>query len=57
VPRQLWQPTPEMHDSVTPEGDVLGLARAPRQHRRWIERYLDIMDGPQAGRSGWTGRV
>ncbi|MGH8069287.1 MAG: hypothetical protein ACRERE_29440 [Candidatus Entotheonellia bacterium] len=50
TPRKLWQPTPEMRISITPEGDVLGLAQAPRQHRRWMERYLDLMDAPRPGR-------
>jgi hypothetical protein len=55
VPRKLWQPTPEMRISITPEGDVLGLAQAPRQHRRWMERYLDIMDAPGPGRPRGRG--
>lgn len=49
-PKVGGQPTPEMHISITPEGDVLGYARAPRQHRRFVEKYLDIMDPTGPGR-------
>jgi hypothetical protein len=50
TPRKVAQPTPEMCISITPEGHTLIQAGAPRQHRRWVNKYHDIMDAPGPGR-------
>jgi hypothetical protein len=55
APRKVAQPTPEICISITPEGDPLGYGRAPREHRRLVERYVDILDTPGPGRPRGRG--
>lgn len=54
-PRKVAQPTPEMRIHMTPEGHTLIQAGEPSQHRRFAEKYLDIMDPTGPGRRRGRG--
>jgi hypothetical protein len=55
APRTVAQPTPEICITITREREVPGYGRAPRQHRRFVEKYLDIMDATGPGRPRGRG--
>jgi hypothetical protein len=55
APRKVWQPTPEIRIQLTAEREALGYRNAPRAHRRFVEKYLDMMDATGPGRPRGRG--